>query len=162
MEIHGYPNYTISEDGNIWSKKKNIFLKGSLNKKGYLQITVSKNGKTKTIGLHRLLALHFIPNPENKSTVDHIDRNPLNNSLSNLRWATQSEQQENKGAWGEIKHKYICYVYHNKGKYKYYYIQKQGYFSKCLNVNEYSLQDVLDTRRSFLILHKLPPLLNTE
>lgn len=45
--------------------------------------------------IHRLVAETFIPNPENKPTVDHIDRNPNNNCLSNLRWATHSEQRDN-------------------------------------------------------------------
>ena len=45
--------------------------------------------------LHRLLAEAFIPNPDNKPTVDHIDRNPQNNSLDNLRWATGKEQADN-------------------------------------------------------------------
>jgi hypothetical protein len=53
--------------------------------------------KVKQFLLARLLALHFIPNPLNKKEVDHIDRNPLNNSLSNLRWATRTENCLNKG-----------------------------------------------------------------
>lgn len=45
--------------------------------------------------VHRLVAETFIPNPDGKPTVDHIDRDTTNNSLSNLRWATHSEQREN-------------------------------------------------------------------
>ena len=45
--------------------------------------------------IHRLVAETFIPNPDGKPTVDHIDRDSTNNSLSNLRWATHSEQREN-------------------------------------------------------------------
>ena len=162
MEIKDYEDYTISEDGKVWSKYKNRFLKPCLDSIGYLYFGLSKNNKQKNFSIHRLLAIHFIPNPDNKPTVDHIDRNKTNNSLSNLRWATHLEQNENRGAIGEIKHKYISYRYNKKTGNKYYRIQKKGYFEKQLSINKYTLKDVLDTRRSFLILHKLPPLLNTE
>ena len=55
----------------------------------YVQI----QGKWRAV--HRLVAETFIPNPDGKPTVDHIDRDTTNNSLSNLRWATHSEQREN-------------------------------------------------------------------
>ena len=64
---------------------------GTKNVHGYRQ--VKYNGKPYYV--HRLMAETFLPNPHNKPTVDHIDRNPSNNFLSNLRWATQSEQNEN-------------------------------------------------------------------
>jgi hypothetical protein len=48
-------------------------------------------------GINRLVALYFIPNPENKPYVDHIDGNPDNNCVTNLRWATPTENQANKG-----------------------------------------------------------------
>ena len=55
-----------------------------------------KNGKIKYYHIHRLVAEAFIPNLENKPTVDHIDRNKLNNVVSNLRWATYKEQNTNR------------------------------------------------------------------
>mgnify|MGYP003679769220 CR=1 FL=1 len=154
-EIKGYKDYTIDREGKVWSKYNDRFLNPSLTKKGYLNITLYKNGKSKTHYIHGLLALTYIPNPENKPTVDHIDINPSNNSLSNLRWATEAEQNENRGAYGEIKHKLICYEYKKNGKYKYYHIQKEGYFKKLLNVNKYTLKDAVDLRRSFLMYYKL-------
>ena len=156
-EIKGYDNYTIDREGKVFNTKFDRFLNPSLNKEGYLQLTLSKNGKVKTFSLHQLLALAYIPNPENKPTVDHIDVNTSNNNLSNLRWATQSEQNENRGAYGEIKHKLICYEYKKNG-YKYYCIKKKGYFHKLLNVEKYTLKDVVDLRRSFLMYYKLPPI----
>jgi len=86
---------SIREDGAIlcttrWGKQ--YWRHGSVDKNGYLRI----NFRHKTYHIHRLLAETFIPNPDNKPTVDHINRNRLDNSLDNLRWATQAEQHENR------------------------------------------------------------------
>ena len=96
MEIQDYPNYLIYDDGRVWSKVgKGKFLKNG-RRTEYSNVTICANGKTKTYAIHRLVAIYYIPNPENKRTVDHIDRNPLNNHVSNLRWATDLEQSANK------------------------------------------------------------------
>lgn len=74
------------------AREKQIhFIKPDVSKLGYSRVTV--NGKH--YGLHRLVAEAFIPNPESKPTVDHIDRNPRNNDVSNLRWASPKEQADN-------------------------------------------------------------------
>jgi len=114
MEIQGYERYMIYEDGRVWSKwGKGRFLKPTpVNKKGYLGVCLCKDGKSITITIHRLIALHYIPNPENKPEVDHIDRDKQNNNIENLRWATRSENQRNKGAYGAVKFKGVI----KKGK----------------------------------------------
>lgn len=58
---------------------------------GYLCVKLRKNGKHKTFGVHRLVALTFIPNPLNKKEVNHIDHNPQNNIVSNLEWISHRE-----------------------------------------------------------------------
>ena len=62
---------------------------------GYVRVKL--NGRT--YRLHRILAKHFIPNPNNLPEVDHVDRNPLNNSIDNLRWISRSENARNRGRY---------------------------------------------------------------
>ena len=96
-DIENYENlYGITEDGKIWSYRSNKFLTPRKRKDGYWQIKLTVNNQSQTFLLHRLIAQTWIPNPENKPTVDHIDRNKDNNHVSNLRWATSSEQVLNE------------------------------------------------------------------
>ena len=161
MEIEGYSNYTINENGQVWSKNRNRIMKSRIND-GYLQIILCENGKKKAFSIHRLIALEFIPNPNNYPEVDHIDRNPLNNNLSNLRWADRSTQNENKNAYGEIKHKLICYNTINNGKNKNYKIRKKYYFDKSLSCIKWTLHDALDLRTKLLEEFGLDPIPLTE
>ena len=89
--------YEVSNFGNVRNVKRNTLLKGSLDKDGYHRMCLSKDGKEKNFQVHRLVAIAFIPNDENKPTVDHIIRDLKNNNVNNLRWATFSEQMSNKG-----------------------------------------------------------------
>lgn len=120
MEIQNYPNYLIYQDGKVWSKNRQGtnggFLKPSKNPEGYPCICLHHQGKGKSHKIHRLVASHYIPNPENKSQVDHIDRNRENSDISNLRWVTQSENQQNtiKQYNNKSGHKNICYSDHMK------------------------------------------------
>ena len=106
-DIEGYTNYQISENGEVYNKKTGRELNPQINK-GYLRVTMGK----KHFLVHRLLALRFIDNPENKQCVDHIDRNPLNNKLENLRWATHSENTRNTKCIGYYIQKYGEYSYY--------------------------------------------------
>jgi hypothetical protein len=104
-EIPGYEGlYSITTDGKVWSYEREHNLGGI---KAGRWLKVGSNGKYKTVQLHkdgkrnqkyvhRLIAETFIPNPENKPTVDHIDRHISNNFISNLTWATYKEQADNK------------------------------------------------------------------
>ena len=66
----------------------------SEDKDGYFKVNLSEGGKKKRVLVHRLVAEAFIPNPNNKPTVNHIDGNKQNNDLSNLEWATHSENRK--------------------------------------------------------------------
>lgn len=62
---------------------------------GYYRVNLRKNGKTSTVTVHRLVATTFIPNPSNKSEIDHIDTDKTNNNVENLRWCTPKENMRN-------------------------------------------------------------------
>lgn len=104
-DIKGYEGmYQVSNLGRVKSlermmknrKCEEIIKVPSITNKGYYRLPLCKYGKTKYFHIHRLVAETFIPNIENKPTVDHIDRNKLNNNVSNLRWATYKEQNTNR------------------------------------------------------------------
>lgn len=63
---------------------------------GYVRCSLHKNGVSKNYCVHKLVAQAFIPNPENKPQVDHIDTNTLNNRVDNLRWVTCLENNNNE------------------------------------------------------------------
>jgi len=98
MEVKDFPNYLIYEDGRVWNKRgKGRFMKNSDNGTGYLRAhLVNKNGM-KNKYIHRLVAEHYIPNPENKLQVDHINRDKSDCRVENLRWVTRSENTQNTG-----------------------------------------------------------------
>lgn len=89
-EIFKNPNYLIDQEGNVFNKKgeKKSLL---INRDGYWIVRLYKNNQVKSHNVHRLVAEAFIPNPENKRTVNHKDGNKLNCHVSNLEWATDSE-----------------------------------------------------------------------
>ena len=89
VDVVGYEGlYSISNQGRIWSFRKNKFLKPFLLRDGYFYVTLGRNNQK---AVHRLLAEAFIPNPESKPQVNHIDENKINNSLENLEWTTRKE-----------------------------------------------------------------------
>ena len=108
-DIPGFPDYSLhmygDNDFRIWSKPRergnghkygNCYLTNYLNKDGYLRVTLTKDGKTNTVRIHQIVAWIFVDNPENKPEVDHIDRDTSNNRSGNLRWATRTEQNNNR------------------------------------------------------------------
>lgn len=99
--INNYPLYSISNLGNVKNNKTNLKLKIDHNKDGYCQVKLY-NPKSKTKTIHRLVALHFIENPENKQEVNHKDGNKLNNCVNNLEWVTKKENKahaDTTGLW---------------------------------------------------------------
>lgn len=81
--------YKISNYGKILSTKKNILLRPSV-VRGYEKVCIFIDGKYKIMSVHRLVAMNFIPNPNNYPQINHIDGNKENNFYKNLEWCTPS------------------------------------------------------------------------
>lgn len=81
--VNHYPSGKMIQKGDV--------IKAQINKRGYESLKLSRGGKSIRFLVHRLVLIAFIPNPENKEQVNHIDCNKRNNYLENLEWSTQSE-----------------------------------------------------------------------
>lgn len=108
VDVEIFPGVAVEvyPDGRIKSKshsgirkngrrdnRKGRFLRASIDRYGYERIVISSRGGRKTLLVHRLVATAFIPNIDNKPTVNHIDGDKRNNCLENLEWATYAEQK---------------------------------------------------------------------
>ena len=123
-ELKEDSNYLIYNDGRLFSKKVNRFLKGKIDNVGYrvysLAIMNEQTGKKgKMLYSHRLVAEYFLPNPNNLTIVHHKDENKLNNNVDNLEWTTA------KGNYQE-------YLKNNQRK-----VNKPKYFKKDLPNEEW-------------------------
>lgn len=137
-----YPCYFAVSDGRILSwKNKLIELKQIENNQNYKIVQLSKDGVKKNKRVHRLILASFVENIDNKTQVDHIDGDRANNNLSNLRWATPSENQSNKILRGCIVHtKYDTY------KVRYYQsptVQRNKTFKTLQEAEKFRLEQQL-------------------
>lgn len=93
-------HYGADEEGNIYNLQNNHILKPyEKDKYGHSTVCINK----KAIGVQRIIATCFIPNPNNYPEVDHIDRNPRNNKVSNLRWVSHKMNFENPNTREQIR-----------------------------------------------------------
>ena len=136
--------YEVSNDGRVRRDGKE--LKPYVQMKGYYQIKLSKNNKRYSFLISRLVAQAFIQPIENKPEVDHINRNPLDNRVENLRWADRSDQNINKDIKiGKSDHKYICYL---QGYYKVRIVHRGNIYTKSSR----TLEEAIKHRDEMLIL----------
>jgi len=90
-QIKDYENYFIYDNGDVFNSSTNKILKGSFSEGGYKYYRLSKNNCKKMFYAHRLVAEHFLDNPNNLPVVNHIDGDKLNNNVSNLEWVSYSD-----------------------------------------------------------------------
>jgi hypothetical protein len=94
VSIPGYPKYLLSKEGLVYSKKVSKVMKFDIIKGGYLRVLLYNNDGPKRFMIHRLVALVFLPNPDNKAEVNHKNGNKNDNSLGNLEWNTTKENHK--------------------------------------------------------------------
>lgn len=105
--IEDYPNYQVSNFGRVKSFKRGaarILKQQPTKRRGVMMIHL---GKIKTVTVHKLVAIAFIPNPKNKPQINHIDGNPNNNYANNLEWATALENIQHAFRTGLNKVEYF-------------------------------------------------------
>ena len=93
--IEGFGNYSVSDHGNVKNNKTERIITQHV-EHGYKRINIKHNNKSNNRYVHALVANAFINNLEGKRCVDHIDNDKSNNNLINLRWATHSQNSQNK------------------------------------------------------------------
>lgn len=164
--IKGYEGlYKVSNLGRIKSFVKiNPIIRRQKNKRGnYKEVNLKKNNQYKYFTVHRLVCNQFLPNPENKPSINHIDCNTENNRLSNLEWCTAKENMAHAVKLGRT------YKYHERGASKplnsklneelvrsirkMYYDNKMGQIdiAKTLSVNKNAISGVVTWRTWFYV-----------
>ncbi len=91
-----YPNYAVSNYGNVKNRKTDRILKPNINNMGYLYVILKKDNLRYNKRIHKLVLPAFENNPENKKCIDHIDNNRLNNEVFNLRFVTNQQNDFNR------------------------------------------------------------------
>ena len=89
MEVYNYPKYQVHKTGVVIGARGKA-LKPDLNSGGYERVSLSKDGVVERVFVHRLVAEHFVPNPEEHRYVNHIDGDRRNNCADNLEWCSAS------------------------------------------------------------------------
>jgi hypothetical protein len=112
-DILDFPGYKISSHGNVINKSGKVMSGGIIETSDpnlmYRKVNLVKDKKPHTIRVHRLVAQAFIPNPDNKPEIDHINRDGCDNRVENLRWASRSENAINtRDRMSVSGHRHIC------------------------------------------------------
>jgi hypothetical protein len=148
--VKGYEGiYQVSNLGNVKSLnyhrgKKEKILKPGMDLGGYLILTLCKNRKRENKTLHRLVAIAFIPNPENKATVNHINGVKTDNCVSNLEWNTYSENHLHAHKTGLMDSKHCTGI---NGC-------NSGEKSHLTKLNKYKVMEIKDLLKSKLFTQK--------
>lgn len=139
--------YSVSDDGFVVNDRTGRILKpdncrASRLKNPYLRITLSRDNKQERFALHRVVANHFIDNPENKPEVNHLDGNRWNNAKHNLEWCTTEENLEHERK-NEL---FLKGESHGNAKYS----KEQVHLIKDLTVKGYSRRECAELSKTTL------------
>jgi hypothetical protein len=142
-QINGYEKYLISKNGDIYIKDTMQKMKLSLSSNGYLRIGLTKNNKKTIFLVHRLVALAYLKNTDNKVQVNHINGIKHDNRLENLEWSTREENMQHAYKNGLMKGFYDC-------AYKIVLDKENGIFYESVKEASYLLKINYSTLRSML------------
>lgn len=135
--------YQVSNFGNVYSVRSDKQLKHSKNRGGYLFVVLCTDSKPKQFKVHRLVAISFLTNPDNKPQVNHIDEDKTNNRLDNLEWVTAKENtnygSRNKKA-AKSNSKNIKVIYQDN---TYEYWDSASEFAREFGIHRQHVSDVL-------------------
>jgi len=101
--IVGFDKYLVTESGEVINSRTGRVLKFDINSCGYRRVTLSQDSKVERFFVHRLVALHYLPNPSKSGVVNHKNGNKLDNNMENLEWCTPSENRLHAFAVGLCK-----------------------------------------------------------
>ena len=159
--VKGFSKYGVCRQGTVKNLQTHRVLKGTV-ENGYKRYCLQNdNGKSEKMLGHRLTALAFLPNPHNRKEVDHIDRNKLNNSASNLRWSTHTENMVNKPLPKRknenVGYRHIRIRYLDGHKYYELAIRRKGkhIFNKTYRADAHSLQQLVKIRNALYKKHDI-------
>jgi len=112
-DILDFPGYKVSNHGNVMNRFGKIMEGGIIETPdpalSYRKVNLVKDKKPYTVRVHRLVALAFLPNPDNKPEIDHINRDGMDNRLENLRWSSRADNAINtKDRINITGHRHIC------------------------------------------------------
>ena len=115
--IPGYPHYKASEDGRIWSDYSHRFLVSSPLHTGYTSVELYEDNKSRRVSVHRLVAMAFLPNPDNLPCVNHKNEIKEDNRAVNLEWCTH-KYNVNYGSCPEKRKRNHVYTRENLNKFQ--------------------------------------------
>lgn len=132
-QIPEHDEYYVTEDGIVFGKYGKRLV-GHVDRCGYHEVALTENGKTRWYLTHRLVAMAYIPNPDDLPFINHIDGNKLNNNVDNLEWCTRSDNAKHSFANGlqdNVTNQYGNFGVLTKAqKDRIYELHKQGLIDK--------------------------------